>query len=118
MNLCDYGCCPREVRDWFCGAGGAAMGLHRAWPHAHIVGYDVKPMPRYPFDFVQGDALEAHCHQMAFLGLSDSFEAYYQLIRRCWRFGQRMPVDVLIVISDAEGRVVENVRAARKVTTK
>ena len=60
MDLCDYDCCPREVRDWFCGAGGAAMGLHRAWPHAHIVGYDLKPQPRYPFEFVQGvDALEA-----------------------------------------------------------
>lgn len=35
------------------------MGLHRAWPHAHIVGYDIKPQRHYPFDFVCGDALEA-----------------------------------------------------------
>lgn len=59
MATCDYGCCPREVRDWFCGAGGAAEGLHRAWPHAHIVGYDIRLQPRYPFDFVLGDAMEA-----------------------------------------------------------
>lgn len=59
MRLCDYGCCPREVRDWFCGAGGAAEGLHRAWPHSHIVGYDIKHQSRYPFDFVQCDWTEA-----------------------------------------------------------
>lgn len=50
-----------------------------------------------------------HCHQMLFLGLSDSFEEYYQCIRREWRFGQREPVDVEIVISEAEGKVAENV---------
>jgi hypothetical protein len=50
-----------------------------------------------------------HCHQMAFLGLSDSFEEYYQAIRRCWRFGQREAVDVEIVISETEGRVAANV---------
>jgi hypothetical protein len=32
-----------------------------------------------------------HCHHMAFVGLSDSYEAYYQGIRRCWRYGQRSP---------------------------
>ncbi len=40
----------------------------------------------------------------------DSYESYYQGIRRCWRFGQRRPVDVSIVVSDAERGIVENVR--------
>ena len=51
-----------------------------------------------------------HCHQMICLGLSDSWEQYYQGIRRCWRYGQKHDVDVLIVVSDAEGDVVDNVR--------
>ena len=49
------------------------------------------------------------CHEMIFVGLSDSFEAYYQAVRRCWRFGQTKPVTVHIVISDAEGCVKDNV---------
>lgn len=49
------------------------------------------------------------CSKMIFVGLSDSFEAYYQAVRRCWRFGQKEPVDVYIVISDAEGCVKQNI---------
>lgn len=49
------------------------------------------------------------CNKMIFVGLSDSFEAYYQAVRRCWRFGQTKPVDVYIVISDAEGCVKQNI---------
>jgi DNA modification methylase len=52
-----------------------------------------------------------HCHRVAFLGLGDSYEQYYQAIRRCWRFGQRSAVDVRIVISDVEGAIAENVKA-------
>lgn len=49
------------------------------------------------------------CHTMIFVGLSDSFEAYYQAVRRCWRFGQTQPVTVYIIISDAEGCVKDNI---------
>lgn len=51
-----------------------------------------------------------NCHQVGFVGLSDSYEAYYQAIRRCWRYGQTSPVDVWIVVSDAERGIVANVQ--------
>ena len=51
-----------------------------------------------------------HCHHMAFVGVGDSYEQYYQAIRRCWRFGQRSPVGVHIVVGEAEAAVVANVR--------
>lgn len=51
-----------------------------------------------------------NCARMVFVGMSDSYEAYYQAIRRCWRFGQKRPVDVRIVVSRPELQVVENVR--------
>lgn len=51
-----------------------------------------------------------NCHRMVFVGLSDSYEAYYQAIRRCWRFGQQHPVDVHVVVSTLEQQIVANVR--------
>lgn len=50
-----------------------------------------------------------HCHNVAFVGLSDSWESYYQAVRRCWRFGQVEPVKVYIITSKAEGAVVKNI---------
>ncbi len=49
------------------------------------------------------------CARMVFVGLGDSYEQYYQCIRRCWRFGQRAPVYAHIVLTDAEEPIYQNV---------
>lgn len=54
------------------------------------------------------------CSKMIFVGLSDSYEQYYQAVRRCWRFGQKKPVDVYIVISSREGCVKENIERKQR----
>jgi len=51
-----------------------------------------------------------HCHNIAFLGLSDSYEMFYQAMRRCWRFGQKHEVNCHIVTSKQEGAVLQNIR--------
>lgn len=55
-----------------------------------------------------------NCNQMIFVGLSDSWESYYQAIRRCWRFGQKKEVHVHVVSADTEGAVVENIQRKDK----
>lgn len=49
------------------------------------------------------------CNNMIFCGLSDSFEQYYQAVRRCWRFGQKKQVDVHIVLSSMETSILRNI---------
>lgn len=51
-----------------------------------------------------------HAARMAFVGVTDSFEAYYQAVRRCWRFGQTRDVHVHVFASQAEGAVVANLK--------
>jgi len=56
-----------------------------------------------------------HCHNMAFLGLSDSYEQYYQAIRRCWRYGQKEQVNVKIILSQIERPILDNVLGKEQV---
>lgn len=62
-----------------------------------------------------------HCARMAFVGLSDSYEAYYQSIRRCYRYGQERIVHAHIVLSELESQIAVNVarkeREASAITT-
>ena len=51
-----------------------------------------------------------NCHQMIFCGLSDSYEQFYQAIRRCWRFGQTKPVYVYVITSEAESNIMNNIK--------
>ena len=53
-----------------------------------------------------------HCHRMSFVGLGDSYEQYYQAIRRCYRYGQREVVRAHVIVSDLESQIAANV--ARK----
>jgi SNF2 family DNA or RNA helicase len=50
------------------------------------------------------------CSNVAFVGLSDSYESFYQATRRCWRFGQKLPVNVHVITSELEGAVVRNIQ--------
>jgi len=51
-----------------------------------------------------------HCNVAVFVGLSDSYEQFYQAVRRVWRFGQENTVKIYIIISESEGRVLDNIK--------
>lgn len=51
-----------------------------------------------------------HCARMAFVGLDDSFEKFYQAVRRCYRFGQKRSVHVHLFTSETEGQILVNLK--------
>lgn len=82
-----------RLLDLFCGAGGAAVGYHRAG-FTEIVGVDIKPQPRYPFTFVQADALEyveQHGHEFDAIHASPPCQLYTAM-RFMWNWnGDKHP---------------------------
>ena len=105
-----------RLLDLFCGAGGAGMGYHRAG-FDEIVGVDINPQPRYPFEFVQADALEyvaEHGHEFDAIHASPPCQAFSQAVKKRYRKGRpnlipetRMALDRLDV-----PYVIENVPTA------
>lgn len=51
-----------------------------------------------------------NAHNMVFFGLNDSWETYYQAVRRCWRFGQKKEVNVYVILSEFEREIFENIK--------
>jgi DNA modification methylase len=55
-----------------------------------------------------------HCANVAFVGLSDSYEQFYQAVRRVWRFGQKKQVNCYVITSEMEGAVLKNIKRKEK----
>ena len=108
-----------RLLDLFCGAGGAAMGYHRAG-FDKIVGVDNVHQPRYPFEFVQADALEylaEHGHDYEAIHASPPCQGYSIMHNLPWLRGRDYPLLLLPTLEmlEALGKpyVVENVMGAR-----
>lgn len=55
-----------------------------------------------------------NANHMVFMGTNDSFETYYQAVRREWRYGQTKPVEVHVIMADVEQEMWQNVRAKER----
>jgi DNA (cytosine-5)-methyltransferase 1 len=105
---------PRLL-DLFCGAGGAAMGYHRAG--FEVVGVDIEPQPNYPFEFVQGDALDPPVFYDEFDAIHASPPCQHDADVTSWR-GDRddhpdlIPPTRALLMEVGLPFVLENVRAA------
>lgn len=59
-----------------------------------------------------------HCARVAFVGMNDSFEAFYQGVRRCWRYGQQRPVSAHVIVSQLESQIAANVERKERQTAR
>lgn len=102
--------------DLFCGAGGAAMGYWRAG--FDVVGVDIKKQPRYPFDFVQGDALNPPVDLSRFdvIHASPPCERYSQSTAKKFRENHLDGIEPtrLLLRSSSKPYIIENVPSAAK----
>jgi DNA (cytosine-5)-methyltransferase 1 len=110
-----------RLLDLFCCAGGCSVGYHRAG-FTEIVGVDINPQPRYPFTFVQGDALEfvaEHGHKFDAIHASPPCQAHVKGLAAVNAVRGRMPrhADLIpqtraAVEKTGKPYVIENVEGA------
>ena len=92
---------------------GSDKPKHKTDSSLNFAKGDMKCLISKPLIFGMGLNFQT-CHNMIFVGLSDSYEQYYQAVRRCWRFGQQEEVNVYIIISSKEGCVKANIERKQK----
>lgn len=107
-----------KLLDLFCGAGGAAVGYHRAGFDT-IVGVDNKPQKHYPFQFVQADALEylaEHGHEFDAIHASPPCQGYSIMRNLPWLRHKSYPllIDPTREMLEGIGKpwIIENVMGA------
>jgi len=110
---------PPRLLDLFCGSGGAAMGYHRAG--FEVIGVDIKPQPRYPFEFHQADALDycrEHGAEFDVIHASPPCQLYSVMTTRRWPNRVMDHPDLIfptrqVIIDSGRPYVIENVSGAR-----
>ena len=135
-----------DLQPWliWCDSNDEADALTRAIPDAVEVRGSMKPEQKedridafltgrarvlISKSSIMGQGLNLQmCRRMAFIGRSFSYEAWYQAVRRCWRFGQTEPVEVHLMVAEGEdqiGRVIDRkaeghaaMKAAMRAATK
>lgn len=104
---------PRLL-DLFCGAGGASMGYSRAG--FEVVGVDLHPMPRYPFEFHQADAMTYPLEGFDAIHASPPCQGYSIMLNLPWLKGREYPLLIDPVreklIASGKPYVIENVATA------
>lgn len=104
-----------KLLDLFSGAGGCAVGYHRAG--FVVTGIDIEPMPRYPFGFIQAEALEylaGHAHEFDAIHASPPCQGYSKALRHLSNGGTPKLIEECRELLEASGRpwVIENVEGA------
>ena len=103
-----------RLLDLFCCAGGAGMGYHRAG--FEVVGVDIAPQPRYPFEFHQGDALEylaTHGHEFDVIHASPPCQAYSNTQKIAGKDHPMLIEDVrAALVATGKPYIIENVKGA------
>jgi DNA (cytosine-5)-methyltransferase 1 len=107
---------PRLL-DLFCKAGGASTGYHRAG--FDVTGVDIEPQPRFPFAFVQADALEylaAHGHEYDVIHASPPCQHYSEMtpLRFRDRHADLIAPTRQLLIETGRPYIIENVPNARR----
>lgn len=88
---------------------GADSPEYKADASIRFANGDIHALVSKPSIFGFGSNFQK-CHNMIFCGISDSYEQFYQAVRRCWRFGQKDQVNVHIIISEKEHNVLKNIQ--------
>ena len=107
----------KRILDLFCGAGGVAMGYHRAG--FKVVGVDVDPQPNFPFEFIQADALALSA---SFIDEFDAIHASPMCQGYCWStkrlrnngkvYPDQIPATRELLVASGKPWVIENVPTA------
>lgn len=104
-----------KMLDLFCGQGGAAVGYHRAgWD---VFGVDLDPQSRYPFEFVQGDALTflfQHGHEFDAIHASPPCQGYSTITPDQSKHERLIEPTRELLADTGRPYVIENVAGARK----
>jgi len=88
---------------------GSDTNEHKETSAIAFANGDIRVLISKPSMFGYGMNFQS-CRNIAFVGLSDSYEQFYQAVRRCWRFGQKQSVNVYVITAETEGAVVANIK--------